>query len=952
MKDKIEKLKIKLFAPSTLCYRILGASSCELKYWSWKIAKFVFKNEPVGKDGYYKSIYINNKRVKPWSIIPRHALIEVRNKPKDPVSLGISILTASMLASLTTSIGVSGMLIVAGIVGALAIGAGIAIVGLGIAAVMGAFGGKGSSSGTSTPSYSANNSPSLSGAKNEISEGIVPISFGQSLQVFTYAQYAIPLVNSGYGGNRYRTYYIPGYKNARYEDFRLGSVLLSDYKNTAYTLQQSNGGSSFIGWDNAVSENFNKELTFDTEQSVYQTAIAYYNQAGSDAEITITQIYNLQGVSLSNWTNKTMEATATFVSGGSDVNITVRVTILSSDLVSDGSGGYNATKIINLDLSSYSLSEYRYTTTSPYSATRGNDAESNLTITLMSESVVIDYNTYTDTVEQGVNSYIGDKNEIISQSPTQTKFCDLHFSFPQGLFTVDTVSGTRLPVTIQAEVYWKKKGDALWSRLDSADITQIYTRDIDGVVQTLSSRITRSGNYLTFRTPDDMNYADDKFFECVGLEFDEADQYLVKVLPVVFTKDSYWVGSIYLADVIWRLDPSIDVVDESILPNVTQIACTFNATTQLTGEVDALGAIAKPYIKNLSTGELEQSRNPVDIIYYLLTDTCSNPDPMTDDQIDMPSFLTARTWCDEHHCLTDGVEGGEVKYETVINEICNNNQLYLIPNRWGKTVLRVDTNEDERPIRTFLNAENSWDLQVARQRGNLDRLLAIRCSYIDENTWSVQEVTGYWYNDTCNWVPETGKDDTYYRPEKRDLQYVKNIDSVKRRIAYELEIANVKNVTATLNIAREVLDLEVLDRVLVADYTRIEDGLCGTISDVIKSEDNLYIIGVKIDSPLLVTSNMSITIRSIDITGGGQNVEVHEVKPSNSENSSIYFVTPILANENIIRGAGFYTVEGSEFYHSGDIYMVGTSEVLSMIVSKIEEIKGDDFTSSITCRLY
>ncbi len=143
------------------------------------------------------------------------------------------------------------------------------------ATIASAFSNKGYSSGTETATYSANDSPSLSGAKNEIQEGVIPLSFGQCLQVFTYAQYATPLVNSGYGGNRYRVYCTPGYKNARYEDFRLGDVLLSDYRNTAYTLQQSNGGSTFIGWDNAVTENFNKELTFDTEQAVFQSAIAY-----------------------------------------------------------------------------------------------------------------------------------------------------------------------------------------------------------------------------------------------------------------------------------------------------------------------------------------------------------------------------------------------------------------------------------------------------------------------------------------------------------------------------------------------------------------------------------------------------------------------------------------------------------------------------------------------------
>lgn len=122
----------------------------------------------------------------------------------------------------------------------------------------------------------------------------MPISFGRSLQVFNYAQFAIPFVNSGYGGNRYRVYCIPGYKNARYEDFKLGDILLSNYRTAAYSLQQSNGGSGFIGWDNAVTESFNKELSFDTTQAVFQSAIAYYNQSVSGATLTIEQAYNLQ----------------------------------------------------------------------------------------------------------------------------------------------------------------------------------------------------------------------------------------------------------------------------------------------------------------------------------------------------------------------------------------------------------------------------------------------------------------------------------------------------------------------------------------------------------------------------------------------------------------------------------------------------------------------------------
>lgn len=933
-----EKLKIKLFAPATICTRQLGKYQSQLRYVAWLPVGFVFGKQPKDKDGYYKTIYINNKKVKSWYLIPRNAFIEVRQQPKDPITL----ILGAVLAAVTVASGLS--------VPWLIIGVAALIVGMSFAT-------KKKSTPTSTgvdkPTYSASNSPSLTGAKNELASGIVPVSFGKVLQVFTYAQFCTPLVRSGYGGNRYRVYSIPGYSNARYSDFRLGDVLLSDYRAASYSLQQFNGGSQFIGWDNASTESFNKELTFDQSQAVFQSAIAYYNAITSGTTLSITQNYTFEGVDLNSWTNKIMGVTATFVSGGADVNLSTQITILKTDLVvGSNAGEYTASKTFTINLGSYVISEYRYTTTAPNGSTRGNSGESNLDIYLSMESITIGSNTFNDDVNQGVNSYNGDRNEIVSQSLHSTKYCDIHFNFPQGLYSINSSSGSRIRVTIQAEVLWKPKEATEWLNLDNSQIANIYTRDIDGVIQPLSSRIGRNGNVFTFRTPDDINNADDSFYECVGLEFAEPGEYQVKILPIVFTKDDYWVGTINIAEVVWRLVNTIPVVNNSILPNVSQIACTFNATTQLDGEVDELGAIVFPYITNIATGELEQSRNPVDIIYYLLTDEKSNPNPMQPSQIDMPSFLKARTWCDEHNCLCDGVVSDEIKYENIINDICDNNQLFFIPNKWGKAVLRVDTNEDGRPIKSFFNAENSWDLSITRLRGKINRLLAIRCSYTDEETWSEQEITGYWYNNTCNFEPESGKDDNYYQPEKRELNYIVNADNVKRRIAYELEIANVKNTTATFSVAREVLDLEILDRVLVADYTRMKDGVSGTIIDILYSEDKTQIIGVKTNIPFKVEDGMTMTVRSVDTSGEGFNVNVYSLQPNELEETKILFANPISKEESILRTPGFYDIEGTEIYYSGDLYMAGTAEILNMVISKIEEVKGDDFTSKITCRTY
>ena len=81
--DYLNKLKIKLLAPSIVCYRQLGSYRSELKYWAFHPAYLVLKDQPIGNDGYYKTVYVNNKRIKPSFIIPRNAFIEIRQKPEN-----------------------------------------------------------------------------------------------------------------------------------------------------------------------------------------------------------------------------------------------------------------------------------------------------------------------------------------------------------------------------------------------------------------------------------------------------------------------------------------------------------------------------------------------------------------------------------------------------------------------------------------------------------------------------------------------------------------------------------------------------------------------------------------------------------------------------------------------------------------------------------------------------
>lgn len=985
------KLKIKLFAPATVIYRNFNVFEKMFLYCAWLPACLVFRDEPIDKEtGYYKTLYINDKRVKKWTIIPRHALIEVRNKPKEPISM---IAGTALAASIATTLGVTTTFAAWIIVGvaALAVAAAAAIT---IGAVSKKGGGK-----TSKPTYSSNDAPSLTGAKNEMLENQVPILIGRTFQVFNYAQFCTPLVKSGYGGNRFRAYFIPSYNVVRYSDFKLGDVLINQYRTTAVpTPQQAHGISTFIGWDNAQTESFdNKELTFDETQAVFNSAIVYYNVSASGTSLTLNQTFYFNEVSYSNWTDKNLDVTLTFLSGDEQYELTNEVNIIKSDLVAvsgSTSHEYTATKSTTFSLTGYTLSEVVQTLTVAQEKTRGSK-ENNLLCYLQDETMTIGGVSETKEVNQSIDCFSGDRNEIIAQSPTETKYGDIHFSFPQGLYKMSTSTGKRQRTTIKAEVRVKRKElkpdgrldwQDEWQDLDDADfIENIYVRSIDnvttnerynsktkvydiGVLQANGKyydRVTRNGNEFTFKTPSDLNYADSNFYECVGFEFKYYGEYLFNIQPIVFKKDNYFIGSIHVGDVVWRMDTVEDgfehmkVVDYSMLPHVSQIAATFNATTQLDGEIDALGAIGVAQIPtygeitpDMTQEEREKEyRNPINIIRYLLTDVHSNPNPMSDSQIDHDSFRKAYQWCKDHDCLCDGIINEEIKYENVLSEIATNNQLYIIPNKWGKVVVRVDTDEDNRPIKKLFNADNSWDLTITRMRGKLNRTMAIRCSFIDEETWSENEITGYWYNNQCNWQPEEGKDDVYYQTEKKDLDYVRNVDNVKRRIAYELEMNNKKNVLAEFHIAREVLDLEVLDRVLVADYTRINDGVSGTIDDVIE-DNNGNVIGVKTSQPFEVKEGMTITIRSISNDEDEANVLTYTLIPNELESSRIMFQNPIPSGQNIIRKSGFYNINGQEFYYSGDLYMAGTSEILSMVVKSIEEVNGDDFTSKVTCRLY
>ena len=76
--DYLNKLKIKLLAPSIVCYRQLGGYRSELKYWAFRPAYLVLKDQPIGNDGYYKTV----KELNQVSLFLEMLLLKYDKSPK------------------------------------------------------------------------------------------------------------------------------------------------------------------------------------------------------------------------------------------------------------------------------------------------------------------------------------------------------------------------------------------------------------------------------------------------------------------------------------------------------------------------------------------------------------------------------------------------------------------------------------------------------------------------------------------------------------------------------------------------------------------------------------------------------------------------------------------------------------------------------------------------------
>lgn len=934
-----------------IIYRCLTESKLTEKKWN---GHFAFMH--LREFHKYRKVFLNGKPLKWYNRFKNGDVIEVIDTPHEIFSgIGaaifaiIGVTTASTAAATTV-----------GVIAYLGI---MAAISFGISALTGAFAGRGGSSATTqNKEYSSTTQPELRGASNDISNDIIPVVFGRTQQTPSYAQTPYRLVQDGASTNKYRSYFIPNYNNVLYSDFKLGETSLNNYSVDYITLSTESASETFIGFENCKAITIDEELSYNPDDTVRSTA-SYGGDtalAGNGNPTNISYAINLKfdNVTLSSFTDKkfevTLEGTALVTVGGTQRavtwGLTDEFTVTSSDLTQT-SDYYTSSFSKSLGVPSIGGTinsiVFVKTTIEPTAYTRqsAKEIDDKLDVTAVSETVTITGSSSTGNVadmslNQSLNYYQGALSEVIQTSPDRTTEIDIIISFPQGLYRVNKNNGNRISRTTVYEVNFKTEGGA-WQPISNAD--EIYLRDINGVKQPLSSSTTTvEGANITVHSPEDLNFADQLFFRPIGFSLPEG-KYSVRVRTGDFTtKTNYDVGSPACSEIQFRCNGN--VINPIILPNVNQIAFEATAYKGLSGTLKKFNYIAQaqiPVWNGTDWNTTNKSSNPAAIIRYLLTDERVNPRAEKLSHIDNDSLVEYYEWCEQSGYKADGIVAEACKIGEIINAILQNSQAAMIPLYNGKHTFAVDKG-NKIPVGLF-NMHNSWNFKWTPIVGR--QIEAIRASFVENDDWTEDELTLYWYNGQINDEPEFGKTDSDYEMIKKEYKYVCDRNSVRQIVAYELETIQTKRNQFEFTVNLEALNMMLLDRVYISNTTNMRNESTGLIKSVITSGANMT--GFQLYSPVEIPQNAKITIRSLDYDNEKSVINIFEV--INSGESDVVQISPI-PYDGTIKGAGMITGIKDRWHYDGDLFSIGQETIYDCTITDIKY--NDDGTATITARDY
>lgn len=911
--------------------RCLNKKTLSEYKWDWHFAFFHFKN--------YKNAYLNGKPLKPWHILRNGDVVEIFERPQGFFATLGGIILGALIGS-SAAAGVSAGVTIA--VGVLATVGLVATVGLGVASVfMGASAGGGGT--TQAKEYSSSTQSELRGASNDISNGCLPVLFGKTQQTPSYGQLPYRLVVDGASTNKYRQYFIANYNNVVYSNFKLGETPRTDYSIDYLDILTAYGTSNFIGFDNVKAVNVDEELSYNPDETVNQNAHYDYNQQIDSDYITINYTLQFSNVNINNWANKTFRQ-ITRVNQDGEKNLTTNITVTSSMLTAQSNGTYTYNGTITYEKSELdeNYTELIYTNFAPTSNTRGNSIETTneLDALYVSETVSAEGFTETETLNLSINRYKGTVSEVVLTSPENTTDVDVIISFPQGLFHQEN-NGSRSSRSVVVEIMYKQ-GDGEY--VPFTENTELYIRDINGEKQPLSSSTTTvDGANVTVKSPSDMSVADQLFFRPIGFTLPSAGKYTVRVRSADYAdKTNYDIGYPRCAEVQFYVNG--DVLDESILPSVNQIAFEATAYKGLSGTIKKFNYIAEariPVWNGTNWDTITESENPAAIIRYLLTDTLANPRPISPDLIDNDSLVMLYNWCEQKGYKADGIVSEATKTLDVINEILKNCQGGMIPLLNGKHTFTVDGNQ--KTPKGMFNQHNSWDFTWSPTLGRQTE--AIRASFTDSEDYTQDEVTVYWYDGAVHNEIKEGTTDADYLLVKKDLKYVTDKASVIKSITYELLCTQTKRNNFEFSVNLEALNMTLLDRVYVSNSANMQNESTGLIKRVLT--DNGNITGFELYSDIEIPTDAKIIIRSLDYEAQEPVINIYDV--TNEGSTNIVEIDPI-ANTGIIKGAGEIQGLQDKWHYDGDLFTLGQDTIYDCVITDIKY--NEDCTATITCRDY
>lgn len=895
---------------------------CEITEQNWN-GHFAFMH--IKELANHKELYLNGKPLKWYNRFKNGDIVEIIEKPKGITAFLTS--AAAVVTAFSAAHPIITTVIVSGIVGL-----------VGTAATQLLSGNTSGARTTRNKEYSSTTQPELRGANNDISSDIIPVVFGRTQQTPSYAQVPFRLVNDGGSTNKYHQYFIPNYNNVAYSDFKLGETSINEYSIDYLDIQTESGNNQFIGFENVKAHSIDEELSYNKDEEVNQSSTYYYNQPVSVQGVVVGFQLKFTNVTISKFADKTFKVVMNGLNGQNTVTDTQNVTVTSSDVTQSGNA-----YIYDGELALWgTITELTSIQIAPTSHTRGNSKEitNGLECLLTTETVTAGSFNTTVTLNQSLNSYAGTVSEVLATSPENATDIDVIISFPNGLYDIKKSDGARLSRTTQIDIQYKTENGE-WQNISSADA--LYIRDADNNKNPLSSSTTTvSGSTVTMTSPANLNVADQLFFRPIGFTL-PAGKYTVRVRSADYSeKSSYSVGYPTVSEIQFRCQGN--VIDTSILPKVNQVRFIATAYKGLSGTLQKFNYVAQaqiPIWNGEDWSETDYTSNPAAIVRYLLTDESVNPRAEKLEHIDNDSLVEYYEWCETSGYKADGIISEGIKIGDVINEILQNSQAAMIPLYNGKHTFVIDK-LNKTPIGLF-NQHNSWNFKWLPNVGRQTE--AIRASFVENDDWTEDEITLYWYDGETHEQPETGKTDTDYQLVKKDYKYISDRDSLEKIVDYELTTTQTKRNTFEFTVNLEAMNMLLLDRIYVSNTANMQNEQTGLIKTPIIQ--NGALTGFELYSDVEIPPNAKIIIRSLDYTNQKPVISIYDV--INSGYTYRVMINPV-SYDGIIKGAGEIKGLSDYWHYDGDLFTIGQDTIYDCVVTDIQY--NEDGTATITARDY